>query len=355
VAFIKIFVVACLLSLHIIRVASAADDVLTHQAVVPAPVADVWAAFTTSDGLSSWMAPKADIDLRVGGLMRATYDQAATLGDDSTIENTILSFLPQRMLSIRCTKAPASFPWTDVIADTWSVIEFDSIAPDRTMVRFAGMGYDDADPRLVEMKSFFKIGNQQVIDALVERFGGSDRLVRNDARVIELLSTLAGGEWIHESTRPDGSIFRVRNVITNGPDGLSTVTRGWLGGADGMFDHAATLVFRLPQVEGGGVAFAGVHETGGSARGVITLHDDTTVIWHWPEAPLEGDIRNFRVHMTFDSNDDYTMRMHQQVEDGSWTEWPAMAFRHVEAAPPEFTRLRAASSTSTDSSNGSGG
>ncbi len=41
-------------------------DRLVHEGVVKAPVDKVWAAFTTKEGLESWMAAHAQIDLKVG-------------------------------------------------------------------------------------------------------------------------------------------------------------------------------------------------------------------------------------------------------------------------------------------------
>src|SRR5688572_6761423 len=60
-----------------------AQDVspVVHEGIVEAPLDAVWAAWTTSEGLRSWMAPHAEIDLRVGGRMRANYNAQGTLGD----------------------------------------------------------------------------------------------------------------------------------------------------------------------------------------------------------------------------------------------------------------------------------
>ena len=44
--------------------------VLTAEVLVPAPVEDVWAAWTTNDGIATFFAPKGMVDLRVDG----TYD-----------------------------------------------------------------------------------------------------------------------------------------------------------------------------------------------------------------------------------------------------------------------------------------
>lgn len=72
---------------------------IINEEIVDAPVENVWAAWSTSDGLRAWLAPHADIDLRVGGLMRTNYNTSGTLGDPQTIENAILS---QSSRSSRC-------------------------------------------------------------------------------------------------------------------------------------------------------------------------------------------------------------------------------------------------------------
>ena len=87
--------------------------------------------------LRSWMAPHADIDLRVDGLMRAHYKPDGTLGDGSTIVNKVLSFEPQRMLSIRVAKAPDDFPFPGAIMAMWSVVYFEDAGNSTTRLRAA--------------------------------------------------------------------------------------------------------------------------------------------------------------------------------------------------------------------------
>src|SRR5262249_39060097 len=77
------------------------DDAIVASGIIEAPVAQVWDAFATSEGLQSWLAPHAEIELKVGGLMRTNYNKDVMLGDEATIINEIQSFQPQRMLSIR--------------------------------------------------------------------------------------------------------------------------------------------------------------------------------------------------------------------------------------------------------------
>jgi len=78
------------------------DGPLVHEGRIPAPLDQVWAAFTTKAGLESWMAFRAEINLRIGGKMRTRYDANGTVDDATAIENTILSYEPKRMISFRC-------------------------------------------------------------------------------------------------------------------------------------------------------------------------------------------------------------------------------------------------------------
>lgn len=139
------------------------------EAIVEAPLDSVWAAWTTSDGLRAWLAPETDIDLRVGGLMRANYDPAGELGDGNTIENAVLSFEPQRMLSIRVIKAPTDFPFPNAIRDMWTVLYFYEAGPDRTKLRIVSLGFG-RDEESQRMRTFFEHGNRVTVQALQRRF-----------------------------------------------------------------------------------------------------------------------------------------------------------------------------------------
>jgi len=146
-----------------------AQDPLTSEGIVTAPVAEVWAAFTTGAGLRSWMAPHADIDLRVDGLMRVSYKPDATLGDGSTIVNRILSFEPQRMLSMRVARAPDDFPFAATIQQMWTVVYFDDLPEARTRLRVVSMGFTP-DAETQKMRAFFERGNAYTVKKLQEKF-----------------------------------------------------------------------------------------------------------------------------------------------------------------------------------------
>ena len=76
-------------------VKQAEPKALIVEVMVPATQAEVWKAFTTSEGLSMWLTPGAVVDLREGGEWTAHYPGGHTGG------GTIVSFVPMREMTLR--------------------------------------------------------------------------------------------------------------------------------------------------------------------------------------------------------------------------------------------------------------
>src|ERR1700719_1262059 len=83
--------------------AAAYEKALVIELTIPAPRAEVWKAFTTSEGLSTWLTPGAVVDLREGGEWTAHFPGGSTGG------GTILSFVPEKELVLSAL-APDKFP-----------------------------------------------------------------------------------------------------------------------------------------------------------------------------------------------------------------------------------------------------
>jgi uncharacterized protein YndB with AHSA1/START domain len=145
---------------------------VVHEGIVEAPLERVWAAFTTTDGLRAWLAPHAEIDLRVGGLMRTNYNAQGRLGDPQTIENAILSFEPGRMLSVKVAKPPANFPFPNAVRHMWTVVYFEPDGPRRTKVREVTLGFGP-DEESQKMRAFFSTGNATTLAQLQRHFKGT--------------------------------------------------------------------------------------------------------------------------------------------------------------------------------------
>lgn len=141
-------------------------DPLVVEAIVNAPPAELWRVFTTADGYRNLGVAKAEIDLRVGGLMRSHYNPEGVLGDEGTIQNQIISFEPMRMISFRIHTPPKGFPFKEAWKSTWSVATFTDLGDGRTHVRLATMGYGP-DEESQKMRAFFEAGNGWVMKKLV--------------------------------------------------------------------------------------------------------------------------------------------------------------------------------------------
>lgn len=146
-----------------------AAEPLVNEAIINAPVTEVWRLFTTAEGMQSWMVARADIDLRVGGLMRTRYADDGPLGDARTIVNRVLSFEPERMLSIQVDRAPADFQFRDSVGGTWTVIYFQPLEPGMTNVRIVGMGFGD-DETSRQMRAYFDKGNAWTLEQLQKKY-----------------------------------------------------------------------------------------------------------------------------------------------------------------------------------------
>jgi len=132
---------------------------------IDASIDDIWDAFTTTEGIKSWVAPLAEVDFKVGGKWRANYNKDGKLGDASTIENTILCYDPKRMISLKATGFPENFPFKEAAKDTWSIFYFEPVSKTRTKITVVGLGYNDT-PQSKKMRAFFETANKYSIDKL---------------------------------------------------------------------------------------------------------------------------------------------------------------------------------------------
>ncbi len=143
---------------------------ISYVATIEAKLDAAWEAFATGKGWESWNVAHAEVDLRNGGKIRTTYSKTATLGDESTIENTILSYDPKRMISFRVTRFPKRFPFPKAVESMWTVIYFEPVSESKTKVTVRTMGFT-SDGESQKMREFFVRGNKITMDALVARFG----------------------------------------------------------------------------------------------------------------------------------------------------------------------------------------
>lgn len=167
-----IWIISCLLFVPFLNGQSAIPSPATASAAnvpprqftieleVPAALPAVWEAFSTSDGVSTWLGPHATVDLRAGGDWLVHFPNGSTGG------GTIVRFVPQKELVLSAL-APDQFP--HVRAErTLAVFEFEARGK-ATVVRLTQSGWKD-DPEWDRAYEYLLAGNAQLLSGLHHRF-----------------------------------------------------------------------------------------------------------------------------------------------------------------------------------------
>ncbi|MDP8980485.1 MAG: SRPBCC domain-containing protein [Acidobacteriota bacterium] len=133
---------------------------LQFEVMVPASAAKVWEAMSTTDGLITWLAPDAKVDLRPGGDWLALFPGTAGGG-------TIISFIAGRRIEISAL-APAAFP-TVRKERTNALFELEPVDAGSTLVRLTQTGWKDG-PEWDKAFDYLAGGNAQLMAGLRQRF-----------------------------------------------------------------------------------------------------------------------------------------------------------------------------------------
>ena len=136
------------------------DRVLTLEVTIPASRAAVWQAFTTSDGLSTWLTPGAVVDLRTGGEWTAHFPGGKTGG------GTILSFVPEKEI-VLSAMAPERFP--NVRAERTRVRFRFEAKGESTVVQLVQTGWKSGE-EWDKAYEYLVVGNAQLLATLHRRF-----------------------------------------------------------------------------------------------------------------------------------------------------------------------------------------
>jgi len=115
------------------------DKVMEKEVVVSAPVSEVWKAFTTEDGVKTFFAPGAKVELKLGGAYEMYFDLSQPKGFQGGEDLHVLSFLDQKMFSFEWN-APPSFGELRGIK-TWVILYFEQVDKNTTIVKLNHTGW----------------------------------------------------------------------------------------------------------------------------------------------------------------------------------------------------------------------
>jgi uncharacterized protein YndB with AHSA1/START domain len=150
-------------------VAPTGERVLRHEVDVPAPLADVWNAMTTSEGIRSFIAPVTLVELKSGGCYCTNYTPGTHIGDKGTISNRVLSYIPQQMLSAKINLVDIFPPQPRAENSLFLVLEFSARDPQSTHVKASLLGFGTGE-QWDKVYKFFDTGNAYTFGQLYKRF-----------------------------------------------------------------------------------------------------------------------------------------------------------------------------------------
>lgn len=151
-------------------VAANGERVLRQEIVVPATLEEVWQVVSTSDGIRTWVAPTADIEMKTGGHWYTNYTPGSKIGDPGTIYNSTLSYIPMKMISMKIGIKPPIFPAGPSEAGTlFAVLTLDDLGNRQVRVSEHMVGFG-AGADWDKVYTFFQTGNAYTLGQLLKRF-----------------------------------------------------------------------------------------------------------------------------------------------------------------------------------------
>jgi uncharacterized protein YndB with AHSA1/START domain len=150
-------------------VAASGERVLRHEVEVDIPVANAWDLFASQEGGKTWMAPQFTLELKTGGKWWANYSATAAPDGPGWIKNTVLSYVPQKLITVKLNLLPGVFPKGPVEEGTlFCVIEFKDLGNGKTLVTDTLVGFGQGK-EWDWVYNFFKNGNRYVFGQYVRR------------------------------------------------------------------------------------------------------------------------------------------------------------------------------------------
>jgi len=119
------------------------ERAVTAEVTVNVPVAEVWKAWTTEEGIKSFFAPGCKIDLRVSGAYEMHFAPDAPAGQRGGDGNVILAIQPLKMLSFTWN-APPSLPNVRQ-QHTSVVLRFKDLGNNTTKITLSETGWGEGE------------------------------------------------------------------------------------------------------------------------------------------------------------------------------------------------------------------
>jgi len=149
--------------------------ILIHEITINSPVEKVWMAYASPEIWKKWVTPVVDMDFRINGTIRSHYDPSAKIGDEGTITNHILNYIPEKLITMQA-EIGEGFPGfiRENEKNLYSIVKFHKISETSTRLVLYGMGYGTG-PQWQKFIQFFIQGNEMTLNNLKDLLESSER------------------------------------------------------------------------------------------------------------------------------------------------------------------------------------
>lgn len=144
------------------------DRAIRGEVVVASDLESVWDAWTTREGIRTFFAPAANVELRVGGAYEIFFDPSAEPGRRGGDGMHLLAVQPKKMISFTWN-APLSLPEAREQRTSVQVRFFDG-GPGQTRVTLFHSGWGEGGEWDQAFVYFERAWNEIVLPRLARRF-----------------------------------------------------------------------------------------------------------------------------------------------------------------------------------------
>ena len=140
---------------------------LRKEVTVPTSLDSAWEAWTTTEGVKTFFASSAKVELRVGGPFEMYFNTDAPKGSQGSEDCHILSYLPMQMLSFEWNAPPSFGELRD--KRTQVILMFDRVDAAHTKVTFTQLGWGEGE-KWDELYAYFDKAWSYVLGNFSKRY-----------------------------------------------------------------------------------------------------------------------------------------------------------------------------------------
>lgn len=291
---------------------AASERVFRCEAVIRAPLAEVWRMWTTSEGVKSFGIPGANIELRGGGPYEWYFAPDAPAGEKGAEGCTVLAFLPEKMLAFTWNAPPSIATLRSAGARTQVVVMLEELPGERVKVTLHQLGFgtgEDWDTYYAYFeKAWPKVLEWMQKKCDKEQGAPAGASAQGMAALEPLIGTwTTGKDW-------DGSEGGIRVVYGWGLNKQAMHIQSFRTSAGVESQVFETVISWHPRNKH--YVFRSVSADGGLYDGMAELIGDTL---HWQWDSFSGDrVNTFRQSQKLVGGDKYEWSVYARTPDG-WT------------------------------------